>query len=147
MGRGNQFTPQMLERWQGDAHLCKVTSAKCSQYSWDVNYVAVITVLYCHLPRWDPITSMSDSPPWHCCRGQLGASHQQLSLSSLDAAISSPGQDFAIQPFEHLLKHAQCSTTLSRKTTYHLHIMFWRQLMGWWIVKEHFIADKSNCWT
>ena len=150
MGRRNHFSPQMLERWQetagGDARLYKVTSAKSSQYHWDMNYVAIITVLYCHLLRWDPITSMSDSPPWHCCRGKLGVSHQQLSLSSLGAAISFPGEYFAILPFEHLLKHTQCPTTLTRKTTYLLHFMFWGQLVGWWIAKEHFIADKYNCW-
>lgn len=38
-------------------------------------------------------------------------SHQQLSLSSLDAAISFPGEDFAVQPFE--LHNAQTCTMLN----------------------------------
>ena len=150
MRRRNHFTPQVLERWQGTAgagtHLRKVTSAKCSPHRWDMmNSVAVVTVSYCHLSRWDPITSASDTS------GTLLQREARTEPSTaipffLSAAVSFPGQDFAIQPFEHPLKHARCSTALSRKTTYLLHFMFWGQLIAWWVVKQHFIADQSNCW-
>lgn len=145
VGRRNQLAPPVLVRWQGSAG---ETLADASSPPPSAPGVAETGLTQLQLQSRSAIyrpevpPPAPATPPGHRCRGELGEP-SQLFLSFLDAALF-PWENYLKQPFKALLKHVQHSA-LSRKTTDVFHFMFLEKITGWWIVKEHFIADKSHC--